>query len=801
MRPSPPLLILAALIALSTLPPAAFAQTGVLRGVVLNARDNAPVAFARVQIPSLQRGVLTGEDGRFEFAGLPAGSYSVTVQQLGFRSVTRTEIEVSPVRPAVVEVRLEEQVVLRDSVEVVASPFRRSPESPVSVQSLGAAEIERLPGGNRDLSRVVQSLPGVASSPSFRNDVFVRGGAPSENRFDLDGVRVPNINHFATQGSTGGPVGMIDVNLIQEVELLTSAFPAARGDALSSVMRFRMREANDERLTTRLTLGASDLGLTVDGPLGANADLIVSARRSYLQFLFKALGLPFLPTYNDLQFKSRIRVGPKDDVQLIGLGAIDQLELNESAGEGDAFDRYLLDNLPITPQWNYAAGGVWRHFGPGGVRTLVLSRSQLDNRAEKFLRNDASDPANRVLDYHSTESEDDLRLEWSRASGPWRWQYGAGATRARYSTDTFQRRATPAGVVQVDYDSALDLFKGSAFAQVSRGVLEDRLSASLGLRLDASDYSRETRSPMEQFSPRLALSYAVTPSLSASASVARYFALPAYTVLGYRDSTGRLANRDAGVRAIRSDHAVAGLEYRTRIDSRFTLEGFYKRYADYPFLTREGVSLANLGADFGVIGDAPAVSGSRGRAYGAELLAQQRLYRGWYGIAAYTFVRSEFTTASGAFAPSAWDNRHIASLTGGRRWASGWEAGVRLRALGGAPYTPDDLALSSLREVWDAAGRAQPDYSRLNSQRNGTFTQLDVRVDKRWLFGTRALEVYLDVQNLTAATVRTGPVVTVQRDADGRPLVDPADPGRYLLETLPAQTGTALPTIGLRFTF
>lgn len=781
--------------------PVALAQTGTLRGVVRNTRDNSPVGFARVQIAESRRGMLTSEDGRFEFSGLAPGAYTITVAQLGFRPVSVADLEVTPVRPAVIEVRLEEEVVLRDSIDVVASPFRRSAESPVSLQSLGAGEIERLPGGNRDVSRVVQSLPGVASSPSFRNDVFIRGGSPSENRFDLDGVRVPNINHFATQGSTGGPVGMIDVNLIQDVELMTSAFPASQEGALSSVMRLRTREAGDERLTSRLTLGASDLGLTIDGPLGPRADLIVSARRSYLQFLFEALGLPFLPTYNDLQFKSRIRLGPSDEVQLIGLGAIDEFELNPAAGEDDAFNRYLLDQLPVTPQWSYATGGLWRHFGPGGVRTLVVSRNQLDNRAEKYLRNDASDPANRVLDYRSTEAESDARLEWSRAAERWSWRYGGQLTRARYTTRTFQRRATPGGVVRVDYDSELGLWKGGAFLQANRTALAGRLTTSLGLRTDASDYSRETRSPLAQLSPRLAVSYALAPALRASASVARYFALPAYTVLGYRDSAGTLANRDAGVRAIRSDHVVAGLEYRTRFDSRVTLEGFFKRYGDYPFLTREGVSLANLGADFGVIGDAPATSTSRGRAYGLELLAQQRLRRGWYGIAAYTFVRSEFTTASGAFAPSAWDNRHIGSLTGGRRWASGWDVGGRLRVLGGAPTTPDDLALSSLREVWDAAGRAQPDYARLNTRRNGTFTQLDVRVDKRWILGRRSLEAYLDVQNLTAATVRTGPIVTVQRDAEGRPLVDPGDASRYLLETLPEQTGTALPTIGLRFTF
>lgn len=774
---------------------------GLVGGRVTDAATNRALAYVRVQVQGTRLDALTDERGDFAIGDVPPGLYNLEFSLLGYRRQVIYEIDVTAGRPTSLEVALEEEIVRSDSIVVTAAPFRRSLESPVSRQSIGANEIERFPGGGRDISRVVQSVPGVASTPSFRNDILIRGGAPNENRFYIDGVEVPVINHFATQGSSGGPVGMIDVNFVQDVDLLTSAFPANRGNALSSVMEFHMKDGNDDRLARSITAGASDFGVTVDGPVMGRGRLIFSARRSYLQYLASAIGLPFLPTYNDAQLRFHWQPSTRNQVNVVALGAIDQFELNTDATDTE-FQRYVLDNLPETPQWNYTVGGTWKRLDAAGVRTLVISRSQLDNRARKYFRNDESDPANLLLDYESQEIQDRLRAEWTRRTGAWRFNWGGGADQHLYTTSTYEKTVTPAEVLLVDFASRLTLTTGTAFIQASREFAPDRLSASLGLRTDAADYSALTRDPLEQISPRLSGSWRATPAVRLSASAARYFQLPPYTVLGFRDSTEALVNRDAGVRWIRVDHFVAGVEYGTRANSRFTAEAFLKRYANYPYLTRDSVSLANLGADFGVIGNAPASATSRGRAWGFELLAQQKLYRGWSGIAACTFVRSEFSNRSGSFLPSAWDNRHVVSLTGGRRFSRGWEAGARWRFLGGAPYTPDDVARSSLRAVWDVTGRGVPDTRRLNTGRNGVLHQLDVRVDKRWSFRGSSLDVYLDVQNVYAFAPVLQPTLTVQRDPSTyAPLVDPGDPSRYLTTILKSDPGTPLPTIGLRVTF
>ena len=263
------------------------------------------------------------------------GLYTIKCSFVGYESKTFAEINVNPNKPTILNINLIESSTSLDVVEITASPFQKSEESPVSKRSISATEIYRNPGGNRDISKVIQSLPGVASTVSFRNDIIIRGGAPNENRFYLDGIEIPNINHFATQGSSGGPVGMINVNFIREVDLYSGAFPANRGNALSSVMEFKQIDGNPDRIASSLTVGSSDFGITLDGPINDKTTFVFSARRSYLQLLFSAIGLPFLPTYNDLQFKTKTKLNDKNQITIIGLGAIDDFVLNTGINDNE----------------------------------------------------------------------------------------------------------------------------------------------------------------------------------------------------------------------------------------------------------------------------------------------------------------------------------------------------------------------------------------------------------------------------------------------------------------------------------
>ncbi|MCI5082990.1 MAG: TonB-dependent receptor [Saprospiraceae bacterium] len=778
-------------------------QNGVVKGKVTNAINNEPVMFANILVLDTDFGTTTDLDGNYEITGLEPGLYNVRASYIGFNEKTEFEVQITNSKPAIVNFQLSETIQELEEVVVKASPFRKTEESPVSLRTVGVAEIQRNPGANRDISKVIQVLPGVTSTASFRNDLIIRGGAPNENRFYLDDVEVPNINHFATQGASGGPVGLINVNFIREVDFYSGAFPANRGNTLSSVLNFKQRDGRDDRLGGTFMLSATDIGLTLEGPLSDKTTFLFSARRSYLQFLFQALGLPFLPTYNDFQAKVKYKIDKKNELTFIGLGAIDQFELNLDANETEE-QQYLLNNLPVSPQWNYTNGLVYKRYQENGFLTFVLSRNMLNNEAEKYFQNDDSSEDNLILRYKSQEIENKLRIEQTLRVGDYKFNYGVGYEYAKFNNSTFNRIFTSQGSETIDFFTEFDLNKYSFFGQASRKFLSERLILSLGFRADANDYSDDMSNPLEQFSPRFSLAYAFTDRLSFNFNTGIYYQLPPYTILGYQED-GQFVNKANNIKYIQSNHLVAGVEFNTASKSKITVEGYYKYYDNYPFLLRDRVSLANLGGDFGVIGNEPATPESEGRSYGLEFLYQQRLYKGFYGIASYTLGWSEFKDDKGEFVPSSWDSRHILNLAIGKRFGNNWEIGVNWRFQTGLPFTPFS-DVSALVQNWDVNGRGIPNYNLLNSERASASNTIDLRVDKKWFFDKWSLNVYLDLENLTSDAVAL-PQLILDRplDEDNMPIGDgvivnpdaPTDEQRYDLKTIDNNQGSLIPSIGV----
>ena len=365
-----------------------FAQTGTVKGRVYNHKNNDPIPFTNIIIDGKPtQGATSDIDGNFTLTGISPGYIRLVASSVGFKNYTSEDFLVTNSKITNVDIPMDESVTTLEQVEVRPDVVGRKDESPVSMQTLTIREIERSPGSNRDISKVIGSLPGVASTPAFRNDLIVRGGGPSENRYFLDGVEIPYFNHFSTQGASGGPVGIINVDFIREVEFYTAAFPANRGNMLSSLMELKQIEGNKEKFSGRVTLGSSDLGLTINTPVTKNSELIFSVRRSYLQLLFSALKLPFLPTYNDYQFKYKIDFNKNNQLSVISIGALDQFVLNTGLKNPNEYQNYLLKNLPVNNQWSYTFGLVFRHFRKKGYGTWVASRNMLNNEEYRYLSN------------------------------------------------------------------------------------------------------------------------------------------------------------------------------------------------------------------------------------------------------------------------------------------------------------------------------------------------------------------------------------------------------------------------------
>ncbi|HBT86227.1 MAG TPA: hypothetical protein DEB12_10040, partial [Porphyromonadaceae bacterium] len=494
-----------------------YAQIGTVKGRVFNMKTNEPLEFATIRIQGTVNGTTTDLEGNYVIESNP-GFYRLEVSYVGFETTLSPEIHIQGNQTVFIDVAVPESSTLIDEVVVRPTMNLKKIESPVSFLTLGVRDIEKGAGVNRDVSKALQSLPGVGATDPNRNDLIVRGGGPSENVFYLDGIEIPIINHFATQGASGGVVGIINPDFVREVNFYTGAFPANRPNALSSVMDIRQKDGSRDRIHTQLGIGASDAAFTMDGPIGDKSTFIVSARQSYLQLLFKFIGLPFLPTYNDFQVKYKYQIDPKNELSIIGLGAIDNMTLNIDLQEdGTESQRYLLDYLPVYQQWNYTIGAVYKHFSTNYFDTWVLSRNMLRNKNFKYPDNDESQP--KISDYRSDEAENKLRFERSYPDLPVKLLFGAGVTYSLYENETNRKIFSNGSLNDLMYNTELDLWSYQAFIQASDTYLNNRLALSLGLNTIGNNFNNNMKNPLNQISPRFSASYRLTDKWDLNANV------------------------------------------------------------------------------------------------------------------------------------------------------------------------------------------------------------------------------------------------------------------------------------------
>lgn len=761
-------------------------------------KTNEPLEFATIRIQGTGNGVTTDLEGNFEIEFNP-GFYRLEVSYVGYETTLSPEVHIQGNQIAFLDIAVPESSTLIEEVVIRPTMNLRKIESPVSYQTLSVRDIEKGAGVNRDVSKALQSLPGVGATDPNRNDLIVRGGGPSENVFYLDGIEIPIINHFATQGSSGGVVGIINPDFVREVNFYTGAFPTNRPNALSSVMDIRQKDGSRDRIHTQLGIGASDAAFTMDGPIGDKSTFIVSARQSYLQLLFKFIGLPFLPTYNDFQVKYKYQINSKNELSIIGLGAIDNMTLNtDLQKEGTEAQRYLLDYLPVYQQWNYTVGAVYKRFSDNYFDSWVLSRNMLRNKNFKYPDNDDSRP--RISDYRSDEVENKLRFERSYPDLPVKLLVGTGVTYSRYENETNRMIFSNGSLNNLLYNTELDLWSYQAFIQASDTYFNNRLALSLGLNTIGNNFNNNMKNPLNQLSPRFSASYRLSGKWDINANVGRYAMRPAYTTLGYKDDSGLLVNRNENLRHIISNQAIAGFAYEPDAKLRVNLEGFYKLYDNYPLSVTDGMSIAGKGTDYGQVGDEEIVSTGKGRAYGIEFSGKLTDYKNFTGTLTYTLFKSEFTGEDGVYRPSSWDTRHMVNLLGSYNLPKNWNIAMRWRYVGGAPYSPIDTDLSTNKDAWSVNNRPYIDYDNYNTLRLSDSHQLDVRLDKEFYFRKMMLNFYLDVQNVYNFQSENSPIYT-NKDVNGRVMDDPSDPEKHLLRQIETYAGTVLPAIGVMIKF
>ena len=705
-------------------------RAGSIHGQVLDAATRRPLAAAAVVVLDRSLAAVTGDAGRFTLMDVPAGLHRVQIVLIGYESAILHDVVVRPNRVTPLAVELDEAApAVREVVEVTADYFSAEEEAEVSTVSFRFEEIRRAPGSAGDVSRMLQVLPSVGMATDQRNDLIVRGGSPGEHLTVVDNIEIPNINHFPTQGASGGVIGLLNTDLIADVSFSAGGFGVEHGDRLSSVMVVTQREGNRAELDGEISTSMAGAGLLLEGPLArGRGSWALSARRSYLELLAGLVGAigtgGAVPRYSDVQGMATYDISPTHRLQAFGLGGFDAIDLSLD-------DR---EDSDVVSRARQSVGGLnWRWLWSGnGYAETSIAHTRADHRVH--VTEGAGNETRTLFDNESREQEVVLRSHWRyrpRAGTALAW--GVTARRLFGDFDLFDgpdRTRVDTRDEPLDVRVSMAEHKAGAFASVEQSV-GPRLTATLGGRFDYFTLNRQG-----SWSPRLGLAYDVDPhtTLTAAAGVYRQ-TLPAWLLVQHPDNR-RLANQ-------RANHYVAGVRRRLTPSTLLSVEAYRKDYRELPFDPDDRTALVvDQFADFRTPAPGRLVGGGRARSHGVEGLIRKKLAKDVYGLASYAYAVSRYTDGIGIERNRTFDHRHVASVVVGFRPDDRFELSGRWRYAGGRPYSLFDPVLSA------QAGAGIVRRERINAERHAAYHRLDLRFDHRRHYRSVTLVSFFSVLNV-----------------------------------------------------
>ena len=724
---------------------------GAVRGTVTDSRQQ-PVRDVAVCLVEASRCAVTDAQGAFAVVDVRAGRYQLEVAAPG-RPLLSSPVDVRAGLDATIEVTLPDSGELQQTVTVSAPVFVAADEVKTSSFLASSGDILRSAGSLQDVTRYVQTLPGVViGTNDFRNDLIVRGGSPLENLYVVDNVEIPNINTFANFASAGGTVSILDAQLIQDVTFLTGGFPASYGNRTSSVLQTALREGSRERVAGRATVGFAGAGAVVEGPLsGGRGSWIVSGRRSFLDLVTNDVGIGGVPVQYTVNGKLLVDIGSRHRLWLLNVTGVDEIRLGLTE-DSELSDE--LSNFDIRYDgWRSATGFNWQQtFGTRGVGLfgVTYSRADVRQRVQDLVREGVPAPGTPVEDQlasgvtvfaeDSGESETTVKYDFT-VYAPVVQKVQAGASVKRLGID--YNAASPFGTDSPYFvlpdQNPFSLIERETTSQWSGYVqgsprIGSRLGVTAGVRLDRYSFLSATR-----VSPRAGVSLDVTRDWSVRASAGRFYQQPLFLFL-----TAFPDNRP--LRPFRADHLVLGTDV-TRGFMRMTAEVYQKRYAEYP-VSRDvpSLSLANVGDTFAVREILfPLISAGTGLVRGIELNIEQRASpaRPFYGQLNVTASRARHAGSDAIRRPGSFDYPVVVNALGGYRLSATWDLSVRAAYLSGRPFTPYDAVLSS------AQRRGVYDLLLVNANRTPDYFRADVRVDRTFRINDRPVIVFVGVQNVT----------------------------------------------------
>lgn len=729
------------------------AAVGSIEGRIVDQSTKEPIPGASVAVAGSEIGAITDLNGRFQIKGLEPGYYNIRIQMLSYKTVLKNRVMVRSHVPTVLDVELEPNPIQMKGVTVRPSFFEKAKDAPASSQRLDFEEIIAQPGGSWDVQRAVQALPAVVSGTDQDNEIIVRGGLYGENLFLLDNIEVANPNHFAWQGTGGGPVTMINTEFVRQVDFYAGAFPARYGDKASSVLDIKYREGLSDRLHAKADLGMAGAGLTLEGPLG-RGNFMLSGHRSFLSLIASGFGLTAVPHYYDLQGKATYNPFPKLKLSFTGIYGDDWIDI-EPGGDMDQEENEAVK----AKSKRYAGGLSLNYLITGGYLTLTLSRTK--NHWNQYVTDTTEAVFWKNL---STEIESGSKLDLGQIFLGGEFSAGLSLKRPEcyflqwmkpdtlylYYPGTDSIIASTGMVNRYEISEQIKTWKYAAYVQYKRHWGKF-LTSNAGLRLDGHALTKK-----RYLAPRLGLSLHLGPDHNLNLAAGRCYQSPDWFQLA-------MDRANHGLGSKYTDQVVLGLERFFRDDLRGTVEIYYKRYRDVPLPYSMTTEEPN---DF----SPRYVNQGRGYARGIEIFLQKKVQRYFWGTASYSYslARAKDPRDPSREFPWDFDYRQVLTLIAGyrqdcreRAWyqriksrlwykAASWlpllpgdesEISFKWRYLGGRPYTPETYHPEWRRWTLDPE---QP----INSARMRPYNRFDLHLQRRWFFGRMNLISYFDLQNV-----------------------------------------------------
>lgn len=701
---------------------------GEINGKVLDRETLTPLVGVTVQVKNSTIGTSTDLNGNYTLSEITVGNYVLEFKYIGYEPVIITDVIVRSKRQTTVNAELLQSSVELGSIDVSAGYFSNIDAKPTGTVNFSAEEIRRAPGSAGDVSRILFSLASVAKVNDQRNSLIVRGGSPVENSFYIDNIEIPNINHFPSQGSSDGPIGILNVDFVKDVNFYTGGFSSSYGDRLSSIMDISFREGNPREINPQVALTMAGVNASIEGPIdGGKGNYMFSVSRSYLDIIIDMImkNMP-LPQYGDVQGKVVYNLSDKHKLTLLNILSIDYINFQYEKAYEEGQKVYGVTNVKSN-----TAGLTWQYiWNNNGYSLTSISNTYMDFRGDWMQ----TKTQNSLYFNNSIENQFNLRnVNYFKINNANKIEFGFEAKYIKnkfvfdYSSyiDEYGNMTIPLLV-----NKNMNTLKAGAFFTYNFSPV-DYLTFSAGLRYDYFEYNKRST-----ISPRFSIALKLDDATTLTASTGFYNQNIPTNILAQGDSFKDLKTPTAA-------QYILGFSRLLSEDTRLTIEAYYKDYSNFPvdpsqpniFLFDEVVQREIF------LNHNQLVDGGKADAKGIEIMIQKKLAKDFYGLASVSYSKSRYRDLAGVWRERVYDNRINFTIEGGYKPNEKWEFSARWIYAGGVPYTPFDVTASTANKT------AIYDLSKVNSVRMPAYHSLNVRVDRRFNFESTNLVVYLSVWN------------------------------------------------------